>query len=1369
MTSKKAMPGALSAKNSHDNRDEPKCKRYPVVAIGASAGGLEAYREFFHALPADPEMAFILIQHFDGQQESHLAEILSTETSVPIEEIRSGERIRPNRVYIAPARMVPAISGGEFTLNSQASEPGQHLPINFLMRSLADDETDCAIGIILSGTGCDGTLGLASIKAEGGITFAQEPATAEYDAMPRSAIDSGCVDFVMTPAEIAQELLRIQRHPYLEYIESATEPEHRTAENVQAHHSPDDADLSIIVEQLQKVTNVNFRDYKPSTLCRRALRRAAILRLNSLGDYAKFLIEHPEESVRLYDDVLIPVTSFFRDPDVFETLKLQIFPGLIKKIGEKGDIRIWVAGCSTGEEAYTLAILLQECLGDRIADYRVQIFGTDLNEKAIQRARTGVYGETIAQQVGPNRLRRFFVKTDLGYRIEKSVREMCVFARHNLASDPPFSQINLVTCRNLLIYLQPVLQRRIIPMLHYALQPSGFLLLGGSESVAGFPELFSLIDKKNKIYAKKQASSRLHFDFIQTYYPATLSQSLSTRPHEHGRAESEALMAADRLVLENHAPVGVVINAALEVIQFRGRPAPYLEPTSGKPTLNVLKLARNGLSVELRTLIGKARKQWRMTRKDGVPFDDRGHQRVLNISVSPLGEKDSQDKAFLLILFEDATPRWVSQDGSPSGSREKEIFENLELKRVQRELADAQSSLRAAIESEDSLKEEFQSANEEILSANEELQSTNEELETSKEELQSANEELNTLNGELRQKNTELQELSSDISNLLHSTRIPAVMLDRSLRIRRVTPMADRLLKVVPSDIGRQIADIRLNIDVPDLESMIASVLETLLPIEREVRDIGGRWHNLSVLPYRTQDDRIDGVVLALQDIDAIQSANEQLKRSAEFFRAVMDTVIEPLLVLGAELRVIAANQPFLNAFKVSLEETLNHSFYRLANGAWNTAELRSKLEGILSDGQMVRGFTLERDFEHIGLRTMLVNAHMLASSPSVGPAILVAIEDITDRKRAEREMARLAAIVESSDDAIVGKNLEGIIETWNRGAERIFGYSPEEAIGQPVTMLIPLDRIDEEPAILERIRRGEHVDHFESIRRCKNGSLLHVSLTISPIIDRQGRIVGASKIVRDITSRKQSETALMKSEKLAAAGRLAAILAHEINNPLQAVVNLISLLGQSRNLDEQEQSYIKLSSEELARLTHLTRQSLSFYRESAAPQSVNIEEAVEELLDLYSHRLVAKSISVRKEYSDETVVRSYRGEVRQVLTALLLNAIEAIPDTGTISIRIRKTFRWSDSVKHGIRIVIADSGAGVSRENADRIFEPFFTTKGEQGTGLGLWVANGIISRLGGIIQMRSSRDPQRRGTCFSIFLPADVEESLPPANVSF
>jgi two-component system CheB/CheR fusion protein len=1345
--------------------DEAGARRtFPIAVIGASAGGLGAFKELFRSLPSAAGMAFVLLQHFDPSHQSHLAEILSEDTNLPVHEIEQDDQIEPDHVYVSPPGRIAAIAGGRFTLLPQTTAPGKHLPLNSLMRSLAEELKTYAIGIVLSGTGTDGTLGLASIKAEGGITFAQAPETAEYPAMPRSAIDSGCVDFVLPPREIANELLRIQGHPYLE-----SEPPFASAEREEDPSPPSPVpsdELATIVDRLQKVTTVNFREYKPSTLHRRALRRAAILRLNSIGEYARYLHEHPEECLKLYDDVLIPVTSFFRDPEVFETIKTQVFPILFKD-PDKRSIRIWVPGCSTGEETYSLAMLLCEYFGERTSRYQVQIFGTDLNEKAIQRARSGLYSSDIVEQMSPDRLHRFFTKTEGGYRIEKSVRDLCVFARHNLATDPPFSQMHMVTCRNLLIYLQPVLQKRVIPLLHYALRPAGFLVLGGSESIAGFPELFSVFDKTHKIYTKKAAASKLHFDFIQTYYPSGMNQRTSGRHQDLAKGESEALREADRLVLENHAPVGAVINSAMEVIQFRGRPTPYLEPAPGKPTLNVLKLARNGLSVELRTLISSARKLWRTAQKHGVPFENQGQKRIVNISVLPLGE-NSSESAYFLILFEDVTPQWISDNGRSGDPKEKTMIESLELELLRRELADAQNALRSAIESEDSLKEEFQSANEEILSANEELQSTNEELETSKEELQSANEELNTLNAELRQKNVDLQELSSDISNLLHSTRIPVLMLDRELRIRRVTPMADKLLKVVPSDIGRQIADIRLNIDVPDLDTVVANVLETLLPMEREVRDLNGRWHNLTILPYRTQDDKIEGVVLALHDVDTIKRASEQLRKSAEFFRAVMDTVIEPLLVLDADLRVVAVNQPFLKSFKVSSEEILNHFFYRVSHGVWDIPTLRSQLEEVLSKNRIIRGFSLERDFETVGHRIMLLNAHRLASSPEMSPNILVALEDITERKRAEQDMARLAAIVESSDDAIIRKNLDGIIETWNRGAERLFGYTQEEAVGQPITLLFPPDLIDEEPKILERIRQGKHVDHYESIRRRKDGSLLHVSISVSPIVDKEGRIVAASKIARDITGRKLSELALMKAEKLAAAGRLAAVMAHEINNPLQAVVNLINLLANSTHLDQEELSYTTLASNELRRITHLTRQSLSFYRESISPCEVNLEETIEDLLNLYAKRIVTKAVSVKKKYASPNIsIHTYPGEIRQVLTILLMNAMEAISDNGTITIALRRSFDWSHPNKSGVRMVVADTGCGIPKDNEQRIFEPFFTTKGEQGVGLGLWVAYGIVSRLGGSIRMRSRTGDKQTGTCFAIFLPTQIPKLLPnPRN---
>jgi two-component system, chemotaxis family, CheB/CheR fusion protein len=1357
VASKSASP---LRKQSAQKGDSELDHAFPVVAIGASAGGLEAYKEFFNALPVDTGMAFVLIQHLDPRHHSMLAEILSKATRIPVDEVKEGVKVKPNCVYVIPPGRLLAITGGAFRLTPRSQESGQHLPVDFFMRSLAEERKSGAIGVILSGTGKDGTLGLESIKGEGGISFAQDPVTAKYDGMPRSAVDSGCVDFVLTSKEIAQELHRIRRHPYIRQDERGAEEQGKELADSVAP-PPRDADFIAILDQLRKSSGVDFRQYKPNTIHRRALRRAMILKLNSLGEYANYLKEHPEEGPKLYDDVLIPVTSFFRDFEAFEALKAQVYPAIVNDKGNKGTIRMWAPGCSTGEETYSLAMTLLEFLGDRAASFQVQIFGTDLNEKGIQKARTGLYRESIAEEISPERLQHFFVKVEGGYRVNKAVRDMCVFARQNLANDPPFSQMNLVACRNLLIYIQPALQKKIIPILHYALKPSGFLILGGSESVAAFPDLFATVDKKHKIYSKKAITSRLHYDFVQSYYPTPIAAEAPGKPSKSeaaGAEESELQAEADRLVLQNYGPAGVVINEAMEVLHFRGRTAPYLEQAPGKASLNLLKLARNALGIDLRILSSAARKKGTLVKKEAVAFDDDGQKRVLNLSVSPLSKKGSEDKRFFLVLFDDVTSKGTSA-GTPSrtkGSSE----DKLESTRLRLELHSAQDALRSAIELEDSLKEEFQSANEEILSANEELQSTNEELETSKEELQSANEELNTLNAELRNKNNDLHELSNDISNFLNSTRIPVVMLDRGLRIRRVTPMADKLLKVVPSDIGRPIADIRLNIDLPELESMITGVLESLQPAEREVRDLAGRWHSLNIHPYRTYDDKIDGVVLALQDIDAVKNANERLRESTEFFRGVMNSVVQPLLVLDSQLRVIVANEQFLSTFKASPEETINRFLYSLGSGQWNIPRLRTLLEEVLPNRQTVRNFAVEHDFEGLGARTMLLSAQTLSAVAGAEPMILLGIEDITGRKQAELAKARLAAIVECSDDAIVGKNLEGIIETWNAGAERLFGYTQEEAIGHPVTLLIPVDRVAEEPAILERIRRGEHINHYESIRRRKDGQLLDVSLTISPIVDAQGEVVGASKIARDITDRKLAETALIKSEKLAAAGRLAATLAHEINNPLQAVTNLMSLLRGSPSLDENEQRYATMAEEELRRVVHLTQQSLSFYRESIYPVAVNLGQVLDGVLDLYAKRLQAKEIVViKRDRSNGTVINSYPGEIRQVLSTLLLNAMDAVPPGGKISVGIRKSLHWNNAT-NGVRLAIADSGIGIPTNHTARIFEPFFTTKGEQGTGLGLWVANGIVSRLGGTVQVRSSVRPGKSGTCFSIFLPIRLPE---------
>jgi len=723
MKSKTSKSVAPTRKISHGKAAEVQSGSFPIVAIGASAGGLEAYTEFFHALPANTGMAFVLIQHLDPTHHSMLTEILSKATGMAVEEVKSGVTIKPNRVFVIPPNALMAISDCVFKLTPRDKGPGLHLAVNHFMRSLAQEHKSRAIAIVLSGTGADGTAGMEEIKAEGGITFAQEPSSAKYDGMPRSAIDSGCVDFVLPPNEIAKELDRIQRHPYVRAQEEAraglgAEERGKELSDTAALPSAED-DFLAVLGHLRKASGVDFRQYKPNTIHRRALRRMVILKLDSLGEYAKHLKDHPEEGVKLYDDVLIPVTSFFRDFEAFEALKAQVYPAIVKDKVNKGTIRMWAPGCSTGEETYSLAMTLLEFLGDRASSFQVQIFGTDLNEKGIQHARAGVYRESIAEEISPERMSRFFVKTEDGYRVNKAVRDMCVFAKQNLANDPPFSQMNVVACRNLLIYIQPVLQKKIIPILHYALKPSGFLVLGSSESVSAFPDLFSTVDKKHKIYGKKAITSRLHYDFAQSYYPA---YPAGGDPDVSGRAlkspapvrdELDVQAEADRVVLKNHAPVGVVINGAMEVVQYRGRTTPYLEAAPGKPSLNVLKLARNGLAIELRALIAAAQKKDAPVGKDGVPFGGNGHKRILNLSVTPLGEKGARgnglgDKRSFLILFDDVTPLWTPAPETASGRKTKGNAEDKQgSRRLKQELAGTRDALRSAIESEDALKEEF--------------------------------------------------------------------------------------------------------------------------------------------------------------------------------------------------------------------------------------------------------------------------------------------------------------------------------------------------------------------------------------------------------------------------------------------------------------------------------------------------------------------------------------------------------------------------------------------------------------------------------------------------------------------------------------
>jgi two-component system CheB/CheR fusion protein len=1021
-----------------------KADSFAIVAVGASAGGLEAFTQLLRALPNNTGMAFVFIQHLDPNHPSMLSELLARASSMPVVEAKNGTIVDKNCVYVIPPNVNIAILRRRLQLTPRTAEPGQHTPIDFFMRSLAESRNSRSIGVVLSGTASDGTQGLAAIKAEGGITFAQDERSAKYDGMPHSAIASGCVDFILPPARIGQELARISGHPYLsDDLVKARTPQVKQQKN-------QDENFEKIFALLRNSYGINFREYKPSTIYRRTLRRMALHKTEHISDYTKFLEKHASEAETLCQDLLIHVTRFFRDLQAFEALKNKVFRAILKDKANEGTIRIWTPGCSTGEETYSLAIMLLELLGDKASRFQIQLFGTDVNERGIEKARAGVYPERISQEISQDRLRRFFTKVDAGYRVSKTVRDLCVFAKHNLAEDPPFSQMNLVTCRNLLIYLGPELQRKIVPILHYALRPSGFLMLGNAESVAAFPNLFGPADKKQKIFVKRAVRTNLHYDFSTKRYGGETSIPIAATVQDGISMVLDRQQEADRIVLKKYAPAGVVINENMEVLHFRGSIGPYIEPAPGKATLHLLKIARKEFVAELRAAVNQAKKNHAPVKRQSVEFRGNGQLKAVKISVEPL--ESSSDSRQYLVLFERTSPAVSPQRKAAGKFRGIGRTAKGEIGQIRRKLATAEDHLRSVIESKEASDEEYQSANEEILSANEELQSTNEELETSKEELQSANEELNTVNDELHGRNLDLDRANSDLNNLLASTSLPVVMVDRGLRLRRFTEASAKILRLLPSDIGRPITDIRSDINAPNLDELVNGVIDTLTPKETEVQDRENRWYSLQIRPYRTIDDKIDGAVLVLSDIDPLKRLNDRLRESKEFAEDILDTVREPLAVLDGHLVVVYVNPSFLKTFAMGREEIKGKSLYRLGNQQWNIPKLRAALEEVVSKAiPGLLDFEVEHDFPALGTRTMLLNARRIEDGHRGDTMILLAIEDITERRHAQRELeqshADLETLVERRTTAV--RNLSSSLLSSQDDERRRIARELHDSIGQ--------------------------------------------------------------------------------------------------------------------------------------------------------------------------------------------------------------------------------------------------------------------------------------------------------------------------------
>ena len=827
---------------------QPESRPPIVVGIGASAGGLEAFSRLLASLPPHSGMAFVLLQHLDPTHPSMLTQLLSAKTTMAVAEAAEGVLVAADHVYVVPAAADLLIEGGHLRLTGREQDGQLHLPIDRFLRSLAADKGERAIGVVLSGAASDGVQGLAAIKSSGGMTLAQDPSSAEYPSMPASAIAARVVDFVLAPEEIALELARLARG----------------AASGEAPTLPDGAEepaaLGEVFALLHAAFRVDFSAYKLPTIRRRIARRMLVRRAADLQQYVDLMAEDPAEVEALYRDILIMVTEFFREPETFAVLRERILPAILQDKTEDAGVRIWVPGCASGEEPYSLAITLLDVMRERGLEVPVKIFATDISEPDLASARRGLYPESVAAALAPDLLRRYFAREEGGYRIVKALRELCVFARHDVTSDPPFANLDLVSCRNLLIYLGSGLQRRVIPNLHYGLRRDGYLVLGRSESIAGFTELFETVDRKQKIFKKLAPPAGGPYAF-----PAMLrgERSRERRPAAAEASASPSLplaREADKAVLSGFAPPGVTVDAQLAIVEFRGDTQPYLRNRPGRASLNLLDMVRDELRGKLRAALSEAERTGKASVLKGVPLGKGRSRRTVDLHAIPFATKTGEPH--VVVLFNETSE--AAGHASSATGVPKQGAQPSETDRLRDELNETREHLEALIQDKEAANEELRAANEEMLSGGEEMQSINEELETTQEELQSTNQEL-------RARNLELGQVSDDLGNLLTSVSFPIIMVGRDLRIRRFTPAAARLLKVLATDVGRPITDLRLSIDVPDLEELLSEVIDTMALKERDVQDDAGRWYAMQVRPYKTLDNRIDGAVMTLFDIDEMK------------------------------------------------------------------------------------------------------------------------------------------------------------------------------------------------------------------------------------------------------------------------------------------------------------------------------------------------------------------------------------------------------------------------------------------------------------------------------------------------------------------
>ena len=877
---------------------------FPIVGIGASAGGLEALELFLANVPADSGMAFVIVQHLDPTHKGILVELLRRSTSMPVSQVKDRTRVLPNCVYVIPPNKDMSILHGVLHLLDPSAPRGLRLPIDFFLRALAEDQQENSIGVILSGMGSDGTLGLRAIKEKAGVVLVQEPASAKFDSMPRSAIEAGLADVIAQVEALPGKIIAYLQHAPL--ITKPGFPDHYVAQSA----------LEKVVILLRNQTGHDFSLYKKTTVYRRIERRMGLHQISKIADYVHFLQENPAEVELLFRELLIGVTSFFRDPEAWKQLKTEVLSELLAGCSSNQVLRAWIPACSTGEEAYSLAMLFKETLEELnpAKSISLQIFATDLDQQAIEKARAGVFPANIAADVSAKRLERFFVEVERGYQVVKSIREMVVFAPQNIIMDPPFTRLDLVCCRNLLIYLAPELQKKLLPLFHYSLNPGGFLFLGSAETVGTFTSLFAPLSGKNRLYRRLESVLSPEL----TEFPATFVPARPGAPASPQKPTDHLKTLADDLLLQNYSPAAVLTDDKGDILYFSGHTGKYLEPAAGKANLNLFAMAREGLRYELSSAFQKAlRQNETLTLKDLVVGTNGGKQ-VVNVTIQPI-RGSSALNGMVLCVFTDVAALPQSRITGKAGGNRARVSE------LEQELELARQEAQSIHEEMQTSQEELKSTNEEMQSTNEELQSTNEELNTSKEEMQSMNEELHTVNQELQTNLDELARTNNDMKNLLDSTDIATLFLDNSLCVRRFTSQTGKITQLIPGDVGRPVTDITSALLYPKLAEDAHEVLRTLISAERQIPIPNGDWFAARILPYRTLENMIDGVVITFVDITEIKRADDVLRKANDLLRlaVVVRDAFDAITVQDLDGRILAWNPGAVRLYGWSEAEAL--------------------------------------------------------------------------------------------------------------------------------------------------------------------------------------------------------------------------------------------------------------------------------------------------------------------------------------------------------------------------------------------------------------------------------------------------------------